>query len=54
MLYGLAKVCRKQQQVLLILSLIYGTNIVVFAEILALYQYKMHIFCQSYGNIKHQ
>jgi hypothetical protein len=38
MLYESAKVCRIQQQVLLILSLVYGTNIVVFAEILALYQ----------------
>jgi hypothetical protein len=43
MLYGLAKVCRKQQQILLILSLIYGTNIIVFAEILPLHQYMMYI-----------
>ena len=54
MLYGLAKVCRKQQQVLLILSLIQGTNFVVFAEIFPLYQYMMYKCCQSYGNIKHQ
>ncbi len=39
----LPKVCRKQQQVLLILSLIYGTNIIVFAEILPLHQYMMYI-----------
>ena len=38
MLYGFAKVCRIPQQVFLILSLVCGTNIVISAEILALYQ----------------
>jgi hypothetical protein len=46
MLHGVAKVCRKQQQVLLILSLIYGTNSFVLAEILPLYQYMMHMYAK--------
>jgi hypothetical protein len=29
-------------------------TLLFFAEILPLYQYMMYIFCQSYGNIKHQ
>jgi hypothetical protein len=38
MLYGFSKVCRIPKQVLLILSLVCGTNIVIFVEMLALYQ----------------
>jgi hypothetical protein len=52
MLYGLAKVCQKQKHVLLIFSLIYDTNIVVFTEILALYQtHNAYIFQKLW---KHQ